>query len=381
MSSRFVFLLTLASCIVVHVSVWAGGNSGNRRKGRDGRNYSVTIQNLVGGQPMSPPVAATHHRRINMFKVGEPASPELEAIAEDGNQIPMFDLLEGARRVTQVVDIGMPLTPSDSVAGGFSDAATFSIRAHGRDRFSLATMLICTNDGFTGLDRGWLPRHGSRVFLAEGYDAGTENNSEESTDIVDPCSGIGPMPLPGDPNGNENDAVATDPADVIRHHPNITGSGDLTAMDHGWDDPVLKITVTVLDEHARTFATRLSGAGEVPPIDTRAKGWAFVSLNRHETELRFLLVATRIEGVTMAHIHMGSPNENGPVVAFLFLADEPTRHGIAVHGNLTAEDLVGPLEGDFAGLVERLRAARLYINVHTEAHPSGEIRGQLGAVY
>ena len=237
------------------------------------------------------------------------------------------------------------------------------------------------------LQQRWVHRPGSRLasparirsVFSRGYDAGTENNSEKSSDIVDPCSGIGPTPLPGDPNGNENDAVATDPAEVVRHHLNITGSGDLTDNDHAWTDPVLKITVTVVDENARTFATRLRSAGEVPPVDSRARGLAAVRLNRDETDLRFLLVASRIDGVTMAHIHMGSPHENGPVVAFLLLRDEPSQSRISVHGTLTAEDVVGPLEADFAGLVERLRAGRLYINVHTEAHPSGEIRGQLGA--
>ena len=62
--------------------------------GADGgkATYKVTIENLTSGQPFSPPVVATHRSNVRMFRVGRLASPELEAIAEDGNQIPMFDL-------------------------------------------------------------------------------------------------------------------------------------------------------------------------------------------------------------------------------------------------------------------------------------------------
>jgi hypothetical protein len=70
------------------------------------------------------------------------------------------------------------------------------------DRLSLATMLICTNDGFTGLDRAKLPIGGSEVFWTNGYDAGTENNTELSQDIVDACSALGPVTLACGPNGS-----------------------------------------------------------------------------------------------------------------------------------------------------------------------------------
>ena len=42
---------------------------------------------------------------------------------------------------------------------------------------SLATMLICTNDGFGGLNRVRLPPRVQRVFPLYGYDAGTEDNA------------------------------------------------------------------------------------------------------------------------------------------------------------------------------------------------------------
>ena len=166
------------------------------------------------------------------------------------------------------------------LVGDFRDATTFDIVARPGDKLSLATMLICTNDGFTGLDRAKLPKKGSAVYLTNGYDAGTEENTESSGDIVDPCSLLGPVELAGDPNGNDDDGVDTDPAGRIAHHPNISGDGDLSAHDHGWTDPVTKVTVTQVSESAVRFETPLSGAGEVPVVGTDAQGRARLELTR-----------------------------------------------------------------------------------------------------
>ena len=211
----------------------------------DGRlaTYRVTLTNLTHGQPLSPPVAATHRPSLHIFRVGGFASAELEAIAEAGNEVLMFNALNAAERVTQAVDVGRPLTPHGRVVGSFTDTVTFEIQARPGDRFSLATMLICTNDGFTGVNGVRLPRHGASHYYLNGYDAGTEQNTELSRDIVDPCSALGPAPLNGDPNGNEDAAVDSTPQRRIRHHPNIQGNGDLTHELHGWYDPVAVLVI------------------------------------------------------------------------------------------------------------------------------------------
>jgi hypothetical protein len=203
--------------------------------------YRVTIRNLASGQPLSPPVAATHRKAIRMFTVGRLATDELAAIAQDGNEVPMFELFSSSPHVTQAVDVGRPLTRMGTTVGSFTDSATFEIAAAPGDRLSLATMLICTNDGILGLDAVKLPDE-TATFLVNGYDAGREQNTEQSVDLVDPCSALGPAPLPGDPDGNRNDEVATVPAEVIAHHPGISGTGELGAA-HAWTDPVAEITV------------------------------------------------------------------------------------------------------------------------------------------
>ena len=207
--------------------------------------YQVTIQNLTGGQPLSPPVVVAH-RPSHLMATGVRAIPELAAIAEDGNPAPLIELLDGAPGITDVVNVGMPLTPIGTAVGDFSDSATVEIMAYPGDRLSLASMLICTNDGLALLQQAQLPANGTAAFPVYGYDAGTEDNTELSGDLVDPCSALGPVTLAGDPNGNVNDAVDTQPQGTIQPHPGIRGDGDLL-LAHGWQGPVAVVVVTPLD--------------------------------------------------------------------------------------------------------------------------------------
>jgi hypothetical protein len=238
-------LLFAVGALALAATAPAGYGSGDELE-----TYRVTLKNLTSGQPFSPPVAATHRKSIRMFEVGKLASDELAAIAQAGNEVPMFNLFNGSPRVTQAVDVGQPLTPSGKVVGSFTDTVSFEISAREGDRLSLATMLICTNDGFLGLDSVKLPDDESRTFFLNGYDAGRENNTEISPHIVDPCSALGPVPLPGDPDGNVDSGpgVTTDPPERIHHHPNIQGVGELSPSLHGWSDPVASVTVEPLGD-------------------------------------------------------------------------------------------------------------------------------------
>jgi len=207
----------------------------------------VTLHNLTDGQPFSPGFAATHGPSFHTFEVGDMAHPGIEAIAEAGNEAPAVAALGGIDAITDLYDINRPITRDGTTVGSFTDTLTFEIQAHPGDRLSLAVMLICTNDGFTGLDAAKLPAHGSVTYHAAGYDAGTEDNTEESADIVDPCSGLGPVHLAGDPDGNEDAAVDSDPHVVIAHHTGISGAGELSVSDHDWDNPVASIMIERID--------------------------------------------------------------------------------------------------------------------------------------
>lgn len=136
--------------------------------------------------------------------------------------------------------------------------------------------------------------------------------------------------------------------------------------------------VSMVHAEKQKFTATLSGEQEVPPVTTSAKGWAWV--NPMEESGWFKVNVTGIDKVTAAHIHNAKSGENGDVVVTLFKSDSPTgpKDGILAEGNFTAADLEGSMKGKaLSDLVTAMKNGETYVNVHTEANPNGEIRGQL----
>jgi hypothetical protein len=125
-------------------------------------------------------------------------------------------------------------------------------------------------------------------------------------------------------------------------------------------DPV---TITVMNN--LVIHVELSSAQTLPAVDSDATGAGDITVNLVSGEVTG---GVTVEGVTatLAHIHRGFAGVNGPVVVD-FAADpaDPTRWDAVEGATLTEED------------IENLLTGALYVNVHTEANPAGEIRGQL----
>lgn len=201
------------------------------------RVYEVTFTNLSVSQPLSPPLLVTHDAEAQIFAVGEPATPGLQAIAENGNNRVLAEALQGLSGVDDIVATEMPL---HRVGGDGSTTMTVTVMAHGNaDRLSLASMLACTNDGFVGVDGVRLPRtFTANTIYASAYDAGTEANSQLWQDLPGGCNLIGPVPTA--PDQMNRHPATTEPVHV---HPGITpGVGDLS-NEFAWTDPTLMISV------------------------------------------------------------------------------------------------------------------------------------------
>jgi hypothetical protein len=144
------------------------------------------------------------------------------------------------------------------------------------------------------------------------------------------------------------------------------------------------------------FGAHLSGDEEVPPegvvIETEAQGDVLFVLSRDGTKLHYKLRVADIENVVAAHIHVGQPGVNGPVVVLLFGPAAPgggSFDGVLARGTITEANLSGPLAGQpFSALIAEIEAGNTYVNVHTNDgvdppntgpgdFPGGEIRGQL----
>jgi hypothetical protein len=145
--------------------------------------------------------------------------------------------------------------------------------------------------------------------------------------------------------------------------------------------------VAAQSDQQRAFVAVLKGGNEVPAVDTDGFGITALGVNRAETAIGFVLTAFRLENVIQAHIHCGAEGVNGPVVAFLFgPADPPvTKKVLLSKGVITNADVIPRPDSaecpggvaDLDGLLAQIRAGNAYVNVHTQAFPAGEIRGQI----
>jgi len=109
----------------------------------------------------------------------------------------------------------------------------------------------------------------------------------------------------------------------------------------------------------------LSGAAVVPgPGDPDARGRATVVLEPGGGQLCYRIEVQGVTGVDGTSVHAGADGQQGAVVLGL---DPP--EGGSVEGCVTAEP----------DLLERVRRSpeRYYLNVRSEEHPEGAVRGQL----
>lgn len=111
------------------------------------------------------------------------------------------------------------------------------------------------------------------------------------------------------------------------------------------------------------FTAALSGAAEVPPTSSAGSGAAEVTLDAEGKSLRWTITHQGLTGpVVAAHIH-------GP-------AAEGANAGPVVPLAAGASPITGSAAITDAQIAD-LKAGLWYVNLHTAAHPGGEIRGQL----
>jgi CHRD domain len=130
--------------------------------------------------------------------------------------------------------------------------------------------------------------------------------------------------------------------------------------------------------------TRLSGYKEVPAISTTGNGGFQAELRAGAVHYRLRYGDLEGGDVLAAHIHLGRPATNGGVIAFLCGGGSAPACPASgtVSGVINADDVIGPQEqgiepGEFRELVRAINRNATYVNVHTEAFPTGEVRGNV----
>jgi len=137
---------------------------------------------------------------------------------------------------------------------------------------------------------------------------------------------------------------------------------------------------------------KLTGYQEVPSVSTVASG-EFKAKLVGNSKIEYTLSYRDTEGtVTQAHIHFGQRSVNGAISVFLCsnLGNGPAGTKACppapatISGTITAADVTagaagqGIAAGEFAELVEAIKARKTYANVHSSKFAAGEIRAQLG---
>jgi CHRD domain len=112
----------------------------------------------------------------------------------------------------------------------------------------------------------------------------------------------------------------------------------------------------------KEIKVKLSGDQEVPPVTSDASGSALFLLHP-DGSISGTVRTEHIDGIA-AHIHEAAAGSNGPVVVPLTKKSDH-EWGTPEGAKLTPQQ------------VEALKSGDLYVNVHTQAHKGGEIRGQL----
>lgn len=112
----------------------------------------------------------------------------------------------------------------------------------------------------------------------------------------------------------------------------------------------------------------LNGAQANPPITTDAMGSGYALFDTTNNSVMLRAVTSGVDDATMAHIHSGYAGTNGGVVVTLSQDSE----------NLATWMTDGFVALDMPTAIQLLAGGH-YVNVHTPANPSGEIRGQITA--
>jgi hypothetical protein len=172
----------------------------------------------------------------------------------------------------------------------------------------------------------------------------------------------------------------------------MSGCGDqdpVSSQNEGPDSPAAKLVVsrtkaggglgasrTRSDGKATVFSAVITGDQEVPGVTTTASGIGTFTLNAAKTQLSFKITVYDLSAIAAAHFHNAVAGTNGGVVRGFSAASEITSMGAntwRISGAWTSTD-AQPLT---SALVQELEAGNIYVNFHTAAHGSGELRGQV----
>ena len=206
--------------------------------------FEITLTNLTtgepgaGGQVLSAPIFAAHPAGFKIAEVGQPASPALVALAENGDT-------SGLATIAAAGGANVALADGNVIPGG---SATVTVTADmANSSLSVGSMLVSTNDAFiAAVDVALFDEDGAPVSASldlMSYDAGSEDNTEMASDIPGPLG----LDAAVDPEGS-NERVPTE-GGVIAAHEGIQSVGDVGEA-FAWEEPTAMLMITPVEAPA-----------------------------------------------------------------------------------------------------------------------------------
>jgi hypothetical protein len=118
------------------------------------------------------------------------------------------------------------------------------------------------------------------------------------------------------------------------------------------------------DAELAAFSAQMTGMNEVPRVATAASGHVYAVLNKDSGLLRWKLTFSGLSGpATAGHFH--GPAVVGANAGVVLAFKGPVKSPLEGQATLTPAQAADLLAGKW------------YANIHSAAHPGGEIRGQM----
>jgi CHRD domain len=126
------------------------------------------------------------------------------------------------------------------------------------------------------------------------------------------------------------------------------------------------------------YRAKLDGNNEVPAVNSTAEG--VINFKTKNDMLTWKMNVTGTNDATGLNIHKGKAGEKGEIVVDLMKVSKHSDNpkGMTMRGNVTDSSLTGSMAGQtIADLKTAMANGDTYVNLKTQDHPDGQMRGQI----
>ena len=154
---------------------------------------------------------------------------------------------------------------------------------------------------------------------------------------------------------------------------------------------IYSVSIVYAAENLDRFWSILTGDQQLPPVTTVALGYVGLKFQDDRTKLVYIVNAEHIGKVTAIYLYQIDKEQNGTIVLDLLHSPrelikgvdkviektlEGKTKGTVSMGGATSDDLQGGLKGkSLSYLHELIVNGTVYVSIHTNDFPNGEIRG------